>query len=807
MVMSATPYLWNIPYRRNPFFTGREDILNRLHHALNTEYAVALSQPQGITGLGGIGKTQTVVEYAYRHCDEYDAVFWVRADSVTSLVSSMVELAQILQLPERNEQGQEIIVQAVLRWLRHHSNWLLIYDNIDDLSLAEPYLPKAEAGHLLFTTRAHAIGGLAQRLDIQRMEPEIGALLLLRRASFLALRATLNMADPDDQRLAQAISQELDGLPLALDQAGAYIKETPSSLQKYLSLYQTRRGDILRVRGNFDQDYPASVVTTWSLSFEKISQAHPAAPELLNFCAFLAPNAIPEELLIAGAGHLGAVLAPMVTNPLQFDQICKEVLRFSLLQRGVDKHTLTIHRLVQAVLRDSMPIEIQQQWMRRAVHAVNATFPSDEIEFANWPICERLVPHAQACAIWISQVPLITTEAAHLLVQAGHYLHDRGRYEEIEPLYQRALAICEKQWGTDHSEMADNLNNLALLYRDQGRYAEAEPLFQRALAICEQKLGDDHLHTAFSLNNLALLYDAQGRYAEAEPLYQRALAICEQKLGDDHLHTAQIGNNLAEYYRKQRRYAEAEPLYRRALEVREQQLGTNNPHVANSLNNLALCYHDQERYAEVEPLYRRVLAIMEGTDHPDTALSLSNLAGLYTDQERYAEAEPLYQQALAICEQKLGVDHPLTAQIENQLAECFREQRQYAEAEPLHRRALATREQVLGASHPDTAQSLNNLALCYHNQERYAEAEPLYQRALAIREQVLEASHPDTALSLSNLAALYQNQGKYASAKPLYERALLIYGRTLGLEHPTTQSVQQGYTSLLESLKQDEEST
>ncbi len=178
--------LWNVPYQCNTFFTGREDILSRLDRALHAEQRVALSQPQGISGLGGIGKTQTVVEYAYRHREEYDAVLWARADSVAALISSMVELAQILELPEHKEQDQEIIVQAVLRWLRLHSDWLLIYDNIDDLSLAGPFLPKAGAGHLLFTTRAHALGGLAQRLDIQQMDPEIGALLLLRRASLLS---------------------------------------------------------------------------------------------------------------------------------------------------------------------------------------------------------------------------------------------------------------------------------------------------------------------------------------------------------------------------------------------------------------------------------------------------------------------------------------------------------------------------------------------------------------------------------------------------------------------------------------------
>jgi tetratricopeptide (TPR) repeat protein len=835
--------LWNVPYQRNPFFTGREDILSRLEHALRAEQRVALAQPQGVTGLGGIGKTQTVVEYAYRHREEYDAVFWVRADSVTSLLSSMVELAQILELPERNEQDLEMIVRAVLRWLRLHSGWLLVYDNMDDLALAERFLPKAEAGHLLFTTRAHALGELAQHLDIPQMEPEIGALLLLRRANLLALQAPWNMAHPDDRHFALAISQELDGLPLALDQAGAYVKETPCSLPDYLARYHTRRSDLLRTRGSVKQDYPFSVVTTWALSFEQISQANPAAPELLNFCAFLAPDAIPEELLTTGAAHLGAVLAPAVTNPLQFDQVCKEILRFSLLLRGADEHSLTVHRLVQAVLRDSMSTKTQQLWMRRAVPAVNAALP--EVEFANWPTYERLVPHALTCITWIEQVPLITPEATHLLHQAGFYLSERGHLREAEPLLVRALAIREQEVGTNHSSTAMSLNSLANLYRAQGKYTQAEPLYQRALAFYEQEVGASHPATASILNNLAALYQKQGKYAQAESLYQRALAIYEQELGASHPHTALILNNLAELYRSQGKYTQAEPLYIRALAISEQEVGASHPDTASSLNNLGLLYESQGKYTQAEPLYIRALAISEqelGASHPDTAANLNNLAELYQLQGRYTEAEPLYQRALAISEQELGASHhatasilnnlaalyqkqgkdaqsepllvralaiserelgashPSTALILNNLAGLYESQKKYEQAESLYQRALAISEQELGASHPSTALSLNNLAGLYESQKKYEQAEPLYRRALAIYEQELGANHPSTALSLNNLAYLYESQRKYAQSEPLYRRALAIYEQRLGAEHPQTQSIMHNYLMLLSKM-------
>jgi tetratricopeptide (TPR) repeat protein len=551
-----TPTLWKIPYQRNPFFTGQEDILNQLYQTLHAANTVALSHPQGITGLGGIGKTQMALEYAYRYGAEYSAVLWIRADSSAGLVSSFVELAHVLELPERNEQDQNIIVEAVQRWFRLHTGWLLIFDNMNDLLVAEPFLPKAGPGHLLFTTRAHALDGIAQRLEVQQMEPDTGALLLLRRASILPLQAVLDMATRDDRSVASVISQELAGLPLALDQAGAYIDqyikeascETLSGLQEYLKRYQTRRQELelLNTRGHADEnapakDYPASVATTWSLSFEKVSQVNPAAAELLNFCALLAPDAIPEEILSYGASHLGAVLAPVATNSMQLDQVCKEVLRFSLVQRNPDAKTLTMHRLVQAVLQDALPPSEREVWAERAMLAVNAAFP--DVAFESWSACERLLPHALTCATWIGQAPNSSPEAPRLLNHAGYYLDERARYEEAEPLLKRALTIHEQQLGATHPHTAASLSMLARLYLHQGKYGEAEPLWQRALAISEQQLGAQHPDTALSLNNLAELYVSQGKYAKAEPLLKRALTIYEQQLGYGHPTTQTIQAN------------------------------------------------------------------------------------------------------------------------------------------------------------------------------------------------------------------------------------------------------------------------
>jgi hypothetical protein len=151
----APQLVWNIPYTHNPFFTGRENLLQQLHANLTSSKVAVLTQPQAISGLGGIGKTQTAVEYAYRHRDDYHFILWVNAATRDAIITSFLELATLLKLPERLEQDQNVMIVAVKHWFTAHDTWLLIFDNADDLPIVEDFLPSGGKGHLLLTTRAH----------------------------------------------------------------------------------------------------------------------------------------------------------------------------------------------------------------------------------------------------------------------------------------------------------------------------------------------------------------------------------------------------------------------------------------------------------------------------------------------------------------------------------------------------------------------------------------------------------------------------------------------------------------------------
>ncbi len=757
-------HVWNVPFRRNPCFTGRTDLLERLHAQSDQTDHRARTHVQALIGLGGIGKTQIAVEYAYRHRHEYRAVLWVRAASQEMLTADLVALAHLLRLPERTDQDQARVVAAVRRWLAEEPGWLLILDNADDLGLLKNVLPATEAGQVLLTTRDQAIGTLAEPLLVEKLDQVEGTLLLLRRARLLAPDAPLDNASRVLYTQARAIVQAVDGLPLALDQAGAYLEETGCNLADYLTLYQRHWRHLLSRAGAESHDYPETVASTWALSFEQVEQANPAAADLLRLCAFLQPDAIAEEIITEGAVELGPTLSPVAGDLLALNEALRVLRRYSLVRRDGESKMLSLHRLVQAVLKDNLEAATMRQWAERAVRAVNAAFP--EVQGGTLEPCARLMPQAQACATLIEEEGLAFPDAARLLDQTGRYLIQRSQLAQAETILRLALRLSEQVLGERHLQTANVLHDLAEAIYHLSRDMEAEPFFLQALAVREDLLGARHPDVAESLMYLGQLLHFQGKYPQAETLYLRALAIWEDPAGSGRLDV--------------------------------------NEGLAFTLNNLALLYHHMGRYDQAEPLHQRALSIREqtlGVEHPDTAESLNNLAFLYGAQGKSEEEELLLRRAIRILEQTLGPDHPVTAMSLGNLAQVLTFQERYEEAEPLHLRALRIREQEQGPEHPDASYSLNNLALFYQRQGKYEQAEPLHQRALRIRERALGPDHPRVAQSLSNLARLYQAQGQRERAEQLFARALAVFEQALGSEHPDTATVREEYARLVQARR------
>ena len=651
----------NIPITRNRFFTGREPLLTLLHDRLSTARSAALTQPQALYGLGGIGKTQTAAEYAFRHGEDYTHVFWVRAATRETLTADFVEMAGLLELPENDEQDQQRMITAVKRWLAAHDGWLLILDNADDLRQAQEFLPSSHKGYLLFTTHAQAGGQIAANVEVKKLNLQDGTLLLLRWTRLVSMDASIEQASAADRAAAERIVREMDGLPLAIVQAGAYIEETGCNLADYLDLYATHRKELLARRSSLVLDYPDSVATTWSLSFQQVEQQNPTAADVLRLCAFLAPDAIPEELLTRGADKLQAWLGEEVRDSFKFNEALEVLRRHSLVQRDARTHTLSMHRLVQVVLRENMELQDQRAWAEQAVRVVNAAFPdaSYGVDMKH----QLYLPHVQECAALITQYRLYFPEAAQLLYKTGAYLYFHGFHLQSQALHLQALSIRQQVFGNDHSSVAESLNTLAMLSRMGGDFQQAEEYHHKALVIRKKMLGWEHPDTAETLNNLGVLYRVQGKYEQAEALLKEALSIREQSLAPDHPDRLNSFINLAKLYTEQRDFKQAEQLLQQALKTSQRVMEPGHPFIAHTLNLLAKLYYQLGNYERAEYLGKQSLAILEtkfGAKHLVCAEGLDDLAKIYEARTRYAQARSHCQRALNICERTLGAEHPDT---------------------------------------------------------------------------------------------------------------------------------------------------
>ncbi len=831
---------WTIAHQSNRWFIGRNDILEHLYTVFHDENSPV---PLVLSGLSGIGKTQTAIEYAYRYRDSYQAVLWASAESLETLHSDFMEIARELNLPEMSVKDQKIVVLAVKRWLETNTRWLLILDNVSNLGEIQNVLPGNNKGHVLLTTQAQDTGGIAQRIEVTKMSADESALFLLRRAGKLAPGAPLTVATQEDQVSAEEIAIELlDGVPLALEQAGAYIEANKCSLSNYIDLYKKNNAELLKQYKGFVSKHPP-IATTLSLSIEQVEVANPAAADLLRICAFLYPDDIPLEIIAERTrdkdGHtiLGQKLYTCVADALKLNRAIEELLKFSLVQRNqASENTLTIHRLVQTVLLTRMKNvdktkNASSRWAKRAVQAVSRTFCSVEVA-ANWHLCERYLPHAQRCAEHIKSEDMVFIEAAHLLHRTGLYLFERAQYlpaqeyllrarrmyeqtvevEEVEManvldslgrlcaeqckydeasvLYEQALAILEQMSVQAPAALAHCLSHQALLYYNQGKYTEAEPIYLRALRMLEQVLGAEHIEVAVTLNYLAWLYYNLGQYDKTEALLERAHAILERHKAQEDPVMARTINAQAMLYRAKGEYEQAERYYLRALEIREKVLGQEHPDVATTLNDIAWLYRTQGRYQDAEELYQRVRAIREhvlGYEHLHLATTLNDIAVLYVDQGRYNEALALYQRALAIREHVLGKEHPRVGTTIYNMGWLYYQQGRYAQAEQYHTQALAIREETLDSeSRYHIARSLNALAEVYRVRGTYVAAEEKCLEALEIRRQILPPTHRNIIISLNHLALLYMDIGCYIESEALYQEALELYAQARAREplHP-----------------------
>ncbi|KAK4680131.1 hypothetical protein QC764_0041900 [Podospora pseudoanserina] len=795
---------WIVPFGRNKEFIGREkifqDLLGRIHPSADKDDC----QRTAIEGLGGVGKTQVALEVAFRVSNEHPncSVFWVPAVDITSFENAYRAIGQQLTVPGIDEVKADVkaLVKTALS-CESTGSWLLIIDNADDRKLLlsdtalTDYLPFSRKGSILFTTRNHEVavklvGHKSHIISVEEMS---------RDEAFKLLQKGLKGDQMRDTASTIALLEFLTNLPLAIQQASAYIAEKQISTTQYLGLCKSSDEDMIELLSRDFEDrhryqgIQNPVATTWLISFRHISDHDPLAADYLRFMCFLAGKDIPQSLL-PPAGRLRTVDA------------IGTLKAYAFISQRKEPDTYDIHRLVQiSMLRWLAQKGERKEWTAKVLQRLNNVFPSPD--HGNREVWMSYLPHTQYVLELRERVD--DEEApTGLLSKVGQSFYNLGKYKEAEQMHRQTLQLREKVLGKEHPDTLTSMSNLASVLVSQGKYEEADQMNRQTLQLQEKVLGKEHPNTLTSRNNLAHVLKSQGKYEEAEQMLRQTLQLQDKMLGKEHPNTFGSMNNLANVLKSQGKYEEAEQMYRQTLQLCEKVLGKEHPNTLTSKNNLANVLNIQGKYEEAEQIHRQTLQLREkvlGKEHPDTLTSMSNLACVLVSQGKYEEADQMNRQTLQLRKKVLGKEHPNTLSSINNLANILNIQGKYEEAEQMSRQTLQLCEKVLGKEHPNTFGSRNNLTSILGSQGKYEEAEQMSRQTLQLREKVLGKEHPNTLGSMNNLANVLNIQGKYKEAEQMSRQTLQLCEKVLGKEHPDTLTSMSNLACVLVSQGKYEE--
>jgi tetratricopeptide (TPR) repeat protein len=731
----AVPYVADYGPHHSVFFVpfrqkgdqviGRERSLQEVRKQLTEGRRTAIGQAVSFEGLGGLGKTQLAVEYAYRFKGEYpNGVIWLNADQ--DIDAQLTELAEsALWVAPESEHKYKL--EVAKHRLRTHSDCLIIFDNLETVESIKDYLPEPQATpHILVTSRIDQPS--FNPIHIDPLDKDLSLELLVQEAG-------RKPSGDEEERVVSQIIDELGGLPLALELAGAYLRHRQVSWHQYLNLLNQNPRSVLQGRFPTFTRHEADIYSTLKID-EEIFREEPKLRDILDLLTWSgsAPMGLSlmTSLLAAGADT-------ELTGALGLG------LQLRLLQTTSDSDGYLVHRLVSKVRREEIPLQIRSDWVNEICKRIGEWFQELREDFLQLPRFEAELPHLSA---WQQQSDIHAPQHAGRLLwlQAFPPFH-RGQYWEAKQLTEKALKLFEQKQINDSDLNAHLLDDLGSCLLTVGSYQSAFEYQERALEIRRQVLGEQHPATASSLNNVGTAYGELGDYKKALEYQERALEVRRQVLGEQHPDTASSLGNVGGAYSYLGDYKKALEYQERALEIRRQVLGEQ---------------------------------------HPDTASSLGNVGGAYSNLGDHKKALEYQERALEIRRQVLGEQHPDTATSLSHVGGAYGELGDHKKALEYHERALEIRRQVLGEQHPDTATSLGNVGTAYSYLGDYKKALEYQERALEIRQQVLGEQHPDTARSLNNVGTAYSNLGDHKKALEYIENVLKMNTELLGIQHPRT---------------------
>ncbi|WAZ22538.1 FxSxx-COOH system tetratricopeptide repeat protein [Streptomyces cinnabarinus] len=792
----STPRIWgNIP-PRNPNFTGRVDLLERLSERLLEGTTTVL--PEAIHGMGGVGKTQLAIEYAYRHQSEYDVVWWIPAERPGQIGQALVELAQRLGLvtsAEANIAGPA--VREALREGRPYSRWLLIFDNADSPERVRDYFPTGGSGTILVTSRNRRWSVVGPSLEVDVFTREESKELLRR-------------SGPDDLDDAEAdrLADALGDLPLALEQAAAWRAETGMPVSEYLRLFEHKRAELLEVSP--PPDYQLPVAAAWNVSLDHLETRSLTALRLLQLCSYFAPDPISRSIFSGlGGSTIDPELDRALNDPMRLARAVREINRYSLARIDHRTNSIEMHRLVQAVLIHRMTPE-EQKRMRNGAHTLLAAAdPKGPNQSTNWGRYAELYGHVIASGAIESDQPWVR----ELVMNVARYLWYWGDHKVAREFTEQAWQTWQALFGEEDQQTRLMGWWLCFLYLKVGRYDDASRLvsqlkdiYARTAPEGREDTREDALET---MNLEAAVRRVQGDFAAGADLDEMAYDRARRAFGEDDPTTLGTAHNLGVSLRLVGEYQRALELDQHTHSLKTRLYGRDHHQSLITEGSIAIDVRETGDYVGARSLQEAVVDGFRpvfGAGNPSTLQTLRQLGEACRKEGDHEKALELAREAFSQFTRRYGDTHPesLTAALALSVA-----LRHNGELEAALDRGVKTSERfrrVFRADHPHVLAADVDLAVTLRLLGRVDEARALDEEALASLTERLGEGHPIALACAINLASDLSALGQVTEARELGERSLELSRDRMGENHPTALVCAANLSLDLATLGSEEES-
>lgn len=715
-----------------------------------------------IVGMGGLGKTQIAIEYIYRHVDEYTLIWWMNADTSIMLAEEYIKLGKAVGVYDDSLSNEQII-EVVKRYLEENDDWILIFDNANEVSDVEEYIPQNNNGNIIITSRNNNWSDIAKEVPLQLFNEEESKDFLLSRTEI-----------KDDDKMNELVI-ELQGLPLALEQATSYIKAMKISFVRYLELFHKYKIQLFG-RGDKPKSYGNTVATTWKISFENIRNRNSYSMDLLYIFSFMYCEDITLDMIIGGKIFLPDELAKSIENELDLNDIISELLRYSLITRENDK--ISIHRLVQGAIRNDMLKEEVSKWLYISVEIVEYIAKSKK----NKKEIIEIYPHAYSVFLHLIEAKNVSDKNIDLAcLICGCMYHKNQCNEGIEFVKKIKKATNDLKQLSEENKIKILLQ-LSAFYFYIEKPNENLKILETALKISRKLPLNKRIDEGEILNNIGGVYSNKDDYSTAITYYVQAIefnkTLKKSTLVD--FNNLRIFNNLIIDINKLGDFKKARKMMEDILNMKDMDKKIDRDTYALLLFNYSQMLREYGYANEALDAIKKTLSIdkkINGKYHPDVARDLNDYGIILMDLNRLEEAEEKLLDSVNINKKCYEENHPVLAKNYSNLGRIKYQQCNFKDAKYYHNKSLKINQSYYSEKSTNIANDYSNLGSVYLQLGDFEEALKLFKKALSIDRGIYKnINHPQIAFSLRNIALVHfeSDNKKIEVAKKLCKKALSI---------------------------------